>query len=314
MNRKRLPIVIGIVIAVVALVIMIDTLVANHRPAIAGLEAPNRVLPSGRCQIVCNARDRDGDVLTYDWSTSAGNITGEGANVTFTAPDSEGSSNITVVVTDGRGGVATRQLTIAVRANKAPTIASLTAEAVWTTPSSAIRVTCNASDPDGDELSYRWSATGGDISGTGSVIRWKAPKALGIYYITVIAEDGHGASATKTVFVSVAKQEPPTIQALNVDKERYGHCYLLQYSWGYKVGKGQKYDIQCIASGTGELVYQWSCDGGEISGEGSLVTWTAPDASCYVTITVIVSDGVGNMMAKNVLFQVVPCSHCTFGC
>jgi len=314
MNRKKLPIIIGIVVAVVALVIIIDALVANHRPAIAGLEAPERVLPSRSCQIVCKAIDRDGDELSYNWSTSAGNITGQGANVTWTAPNSEGSYNVTVIVTDGRGGVATRRLTITVRANKVPTIASLTAEARWITPSNSLSVTCNASDPDGDELSYRWSATGGDISGTGSVIRWKAPKALGIYYITVIAEDGHGASATKTVFVSVAKQQPPTIQALRVDKERYGHCYLLTYQWGYRVGKGQKYDIECIALGTGELVYQWSCDSGEISGDGSLITWTAPNESRGVTMTVIVSDSGGNMMAESIVFEVVPCSHCTFGC
>ncbi|MGQ9546363.1 MAG: Ig-like domain-containing protein [Dehalococcoidia bacterium] len=314
MNKKRLAIVTAILVAVVALTILLDMTLINHGPAIASLEAPQRVLPKATCQIVCNARDRDGDGLSYNWSASEGSINGQGASVNWTAPDSEGSYNVTVVVTDGRGGMATRQLTITVRANKAPTIASLIADAVWVTPSSTVHVTCNASDPDGDMLTYQWAASGGLISGTGAVVTWKAPPAPGIYNITVVAEDGHRASHTKTVFLSVARQEPPTIQALRVDKERYGHCYLLEYSWGYKVGRGQKYDIECIALGTGELVYQWSCDGGEISGEGSLITWTAPDTSCYVTVMVIVSDAAGNPMAKNIVLQVVPCSHCTFGC
>ena len=115
MNKKRWLVIMGIVAAAVLLSILFYTMLANHRPAITSLEAePERVLPSGSCQIVCTASGRDGDELSYNWSASGGEINGEGATVTWTAPNSEGSYNVTVTVTDGRGGEVMNQVTITV--------------------------------------------------------------------------------------------------------------------------------------------------------------------------------------------------------
>jgi len=194
-------------------------------------------------------------------------------------------------------------------ANHQPTINSLEAEGDWTTPSGSLQVTCTATDPDGDELSYEWSVNGGNITGTGAVVNWTAPQEVGVYDITVVVKDGYGGSATKTLPIVVTVQ-PPIIEDLLVTKDRYGHCYLLAYSWGYKVGKGQKYDIECIASNTsGEPVYDWSCDDGEISGEGSMITWIAPNkTSVEVTVMVIVSDVAGNRVGKSIVFRVPSCT------
>ena len=315
MSKKRYLVIVVIVAVAVLLSILFDTLLANHRPAITSLEAePEKVLPSGSCQIACNASDRDGDELSYNWSASGGEINGEGATVTWIAPNSVGSYNVTVTVTDGRGGEVTDYVTITVKTNRSPTITSLAADADWTIPSGTLQVTCNATDPDGDELSYEWSTSGGDISGTDAAVNWTAPEEVGIYYVTVVVKDGHGISDTRTLPTSVATGQPPIIEALLVTKDRYGHCYLLTYYWGYKVGKGKKYDIECIVSDTnGEVSYNWSCTGGELSGEGSLITWTAPDTVVEVTVTVTVSDIGGNMASKNVILDVVSCSACTFG-
>jgi len=121
MNKKRYLLIMGIVAAAVLLSILFYTMLANHRPAITSLEAePERVLPSGSCQIVCTASDRDGDELSYNWSPSGGGINGEGATVTWTAPNSEGSYDVTVTVTDGRGGEVMNQLTITVSYQEQP--------------------------------------------------------------------------------------------------------------------------------------------------------------------------------------------------
>ncbi len=121
MNKKRYLLIMGIVAAAVLLSILFYTMLANHRPAITSLEAePERVLPSGSCQIVCTASDRDGDELSYKWSASGGGINGEGATVTWTAPNSEGSYNVTVTVTDGRGGEVMNQVTITVSYQEQP--------------------------------------------------------------------------------------------------------------------------------------------------------------------------------------------------
>ena len=313
MNKKRWLVIVIIVAAAVIFAILFDTLLANHQPAITSLKAePERVLPSGSCQIVCNASDRDGDELSYNWSAGGGEINGEGATVTWTAPVSAGSYNITVTVTDGRGGEVMSQVTIIVRTNRSPTITSLVANADWTTPSGSIQVTCTASDRDGDELNYEWSSDGGDISGTGAVVNWTAPGEAGTYNITVAVTDGHGEEDTRSVCLSAALGTPPVVEDLIVTAE---HKYLKTTTTGYMVGKTKEYDIECRASNTsGELVYEWSCDDGEISGEGSMITWTAPDETIKSTIvTVTVSDVAGNSVCKSIDFNVVSCSACTFG-
>jgi hypothetical protein len=316
MNKRRLLIIIGIVALVAVLVILFDTILGNHQPVIAGLEAWERVIPLGRCKIVCIASDRDGDALSYNWSASGGSISGAGAAANWTAPGSLGSYNITVTVTDGRGGEDTKQRIIEVKANSAPTISTLVADAGWTLPSGTLQVTCNATDPDRDQLSYEWSATGGAISGTGAVVGWDAPQEVGVYYITAVVKDGHGASDTRTLAVSVATGQPPNIEDLLITAD---HCYLKTNTSPYKVGQGKKYDIQCTVADAGsELSYDWSCTVGEISevsGESSISAWTAPNTSGKVTITVIVSDIIGNKAAKSLLLDVASCSPCTFpGC
>jgi len=313
MNRKGYVVIAVIVVAAVLLAVLFDTMLANHLPAITSLEAePERVIPSGSCQIVCTASDADGDELSYNWSASEGEINGEGATVTWTAPDSAGSYNVTVTVTDGRGDVVTKNVTIEVRANRPPTITNLVADADWTTPSDSIQVTCTASDRDDGELSYEWSTDGGDISGTGAVVNWTAPEEVGTYNVTVTVTDGHGMEGTwPSLPLSVTTGTPPTIEDLIVTAE---HKYLKTTTYGYMVGKTKEYDIECSVSDTSVGVsYDWSCDGGEISGEGSTITWTAPNESAYFTVTVIVSDVTDNKVSKSIVINVVSCSACTFG-
>jgi len=313
MNKKRRLVIMVIAVAIVLFVASSCTTSTNNQPIIASLEPePEWVTPSGSLRVVCTASDPDGDELSYSWSASAGEVTGDGDTVTWVAPPSEGSYSVAVAVTDGHGGEVMDYVTITVRANNPPTIASLIADAEWTTPSGNLQVTCSASDPDGDELSYEWTATAGSISGTGSVVGWTAPQGVGKYEVTVVVTDGHDGSTTKTSSLSVLTGQPPIIRALNITAD---HCYLKAYSGGYYVGKEQVYHIECSVQDTGiELFYEWSCTGGELSGEGSLVTWTAPSTSGYVTVTVTVSDIAGSMTSKDIILNVVDCSPCIFGC
>jgi hypothetical protein len=313
MNRRTLLIIIGIVAALAVLVTVFDMILAEHPPAVTGLEAsPEMVIPSGTCQIVCIASDRDGDALSYNWSASGGSISGTGAAVNWTAPDLLGSYNVTVVVTDGRGEEVTKQVAITVRANGAPTIESLVADADWTTPSGTIQVTCTASDPDGDELSCEWTATAGDISGMGTAVNWTAPQEVGVYNITVVVKDSHASEDTMFVPLSVNLATPPVVKDIVVTPIGQNNMYLRDCTVAgcdYDVWKTREYDIECIASNTGELVYDWSCTDGEIAGEGSTITWTAPNKTLVkATVTIVVSDAAGNRVAKNIVFHVPSCT------
>jgi hypothetical protein len=313
MNKKRFLVITVIVVATLLFLASSCTTSTNNPPIIVSLDPEaEQVVPLGSLQVVCTASDPDGDELTYAWSASAGEVSGSGDTVSWTAPASEGSYSVTVVVTDGRGGEVMDYVTIAVRANNPPTIASLTADAEWTTPLGSVQVTCTASDPDGEELSYDWRATAGNISGTGAVVSWTAPQEVGTYSITVVVTDGYGGEATGSASLSVVP--PLTIESLIVTPK--GHIYLNEITPGYeyRVLRTREYYIECIASGPGGgLVYEWSCDRGQISGGGSMITWTAPntDVELTVAVTVVVFDGVGNSVAEDLVFQVATCA-CAF--
>lgn len=308
MNKKRYLLAAAIVAAAVLLSVLFYPMLANHRPvARLGVQS-GMIRPGESRQIICVAADADGDELTYNWSATGGEISGQGAAVTWTAPGSAGFYDVTVTVSDGRGGEVTSQITIEVRANRPPSIARLIADAAWALPSGSLPVTCDASDPDGDELSYEWTASGGDISGTGAAVNWTAPQAIGTYNITVVVRDGRGGGDMKGVLLSVSPGTPPTIEDLTVTAKE--PKYLKATTTGYTVWKAKEYDIECVVSTTGGAVfYEWSCNGGNISGEGSKITWIAPNQSSVdATVTVIVSDVTGNKVAKSIDFHVPSCA------
>jgi len=80
----------------------------NKPPTVAVDCKPESVLPGETSKCHAAASDPDGDPLTYKWTASAGRVSGSGADVTF---DSTGvnpgtTANVSVEVSDGRGGTA----------------------------------------------------------------------------------------------------------------------------------------------------------------------------------------------------------------
>ena len=94
--------------------------VANSAPTISAFEASSNILsfcplgmycePSNRktVTLVVKATDPDGDALTYHYSTTAGEILGQGPSVTWKLQGAKfGSYAATVTVMDAKGGEAT---------------------------------------------------------------------------------------------------------------------------------------------------------------------------------------------------------------
>jgi hypothetical protein len=193
----------GLVLLVAAILVIGGCIRANQPPVISSLTVNvGWVSPSDSCQVKCVASDPDGDELSYTWSAN-GDISGGGSIVTWTAPATPGDYTIMVKVTDGRGGEATMQLPISVAFNHPPVIVSLTAERQRVRRAETCAIECTASDPDGDKLSYRWSATGGNITGEGGAVTWVAPNAFGKYTITVTVTDGKGDEAFESIDITV---------------------------------------------------------------------------------------------------------------
>jgi hypothetical protein len=321
MNRRRLLIMVVTALIAVPLLIVACTTPApepsgdDGLPVIHSLAAEaEKISPAESIEIACIASASDGGGVTYQWWANGGVIEGEGPTITWRAPDTDGLYQIRVTVRDGRGGEATASLSMTVEAeqaeepNQPPVINSLTATANWTTPAASLEVICDAEDYDGHPLSYEWSASAGHFQGTGPQVTWTAPEAIGMCEIAVAVSDGYGGMATATLPITVMPAEPPNIEALVVTA--VDHRYIKAYPPNYKVGRGQVFHVECFASDTGvELFYEWSCTGGEISGEGSLITWTSPDQTTTVRVTVVVSDIVGRTDTRSVDLDVVSCSE-----
>jgi hypothetical protein len=88
---------------------------ANQSPRISSLSAnPSGVLYGGSTTVTCIASDPDGDAVRYSWEASGGSITGVGDKVTWIAPSKGGSYNISVIVSDGKGGETTGNVMVTV--------------------------------------------------------------------------------------------------------------------------------------------------------------------------------------------------------
>lgn len=116
-----------------------------------------------------------------------------------------GTYTTTLSVTDAVASRMTQTITLKMSVpNHAPTVTGITAAPQDVGPGESSTLTCQASDVDGDSLTYQWSATGGTISGSGSSVTWTAPQTTGVYDVTCTVDDGHGGVASDSVSVYVS--------------------------------------------------------------------------------------------------------------
>jgi len=88
--------------------------------------------------------------------------------------------------------------------NRAPVVSSITVTFGNPTVNSSITLTCNATDADGDTLTYSWATTNGTLSATtGQTVTWTAPSSQGTHTVTVNVFDGKGGQVIWTENITV---------------------------------------------------------------------------------------------------------------
>ena len=161
-----------------------------------------------------------------------------------------------------------------------------------------IALKATASDPDGDPLTYKWSATGGGIEGTGADVRWNSSGVKeGTYTATVTVDDGRGGSANASTDFQVVQKpnSPPVISSCAANPAT--------------ITVGQKSTITTQASDPDNdpLTYSYKTTGGTVTGSGATAQFdSAHTQPGTYTVTCHVSDGRGGEVDSTTQVTVQP--------
>ena len=170
------------------------------------------------------------------------------------------------------------QLTVGRRANEAPTaVCVISTSTIKQGETTTIRV--NASDPDGDDLFYTWSASGGRITGTGDTATFDATGlAPGRYTVTATVSDGKKEATCSTEVNVIKRNEPPTLT-----------CEATA-----SVTIPGSITVRATASdpNNDKLTYTWTINGQRVASDGPSITFGSEgrQPGTY-TVTATVSDG-----------------------
>jgi outer membrane protein OmpA-like peptidoglycan-associated protein len=190
---------------------------ANHPPVAACSVSPASVF-AGASDVLAfhvNASDPDNDPLTYSYTATGGTIEGTGADARWNPGGlAAGTYTATAKVDDGKGGTAScsADLKVEAKPNQNPVI-SCTTDRSPIMPGERTGITSTASDPDGDPLTYSYSAAAGQVAGDGPKATFDSTGLQpGSYPVKCAVSDGRGGTAESSTSVEV--KEPPQVKQL----------------------------------------------------------------------------------------------------
>src|SRR5271157_544369 len=163
--------------------------------------------------------------VTYKWGSTGGKVSGTGTtgNVDTTGLQ-PGSYSVTATATDAKEkknntASCSAGFSVKARPNYPPTV-SCSASPRSIAINQTATITISASSPESRPMTYAWTSTGGQLSGTGTSATLVATNADAGNTITVTgtATDDHGLSSSCTASVGV----PPVQKVAEV--EDWGEC------------------------------------------------------------------------------------------
>ncbi|HTY13216.1 MAG TPA: hypothetical protein VMD02_03395 [Candidatus Omnitrophota bacterium] len=265
-------------------------------PAISSLTvSPATVVTTNVAIITCEATGKPSTgtgessaPLTFTWTCSGGVLSAtSGKNILWTAPSTTGTYTVTVTVSDGTYS-NTATLTIPVIYADQPVInvltgIPLTIAVAGSTNNTSSSLYCSASDPNGLDLNYSWSAASGTLTSTkGQSVTFEAPSTAGTYPVQVTVLNTKKSSTTDTLNIIVVTPQNPVITQV--------------YSDVVQVSQGGSANLTCVAYDINglDLTYSWSATGGGFTSKtNNTATWTTTSTQTTGSykITVTVSNG-----------------------
>ncbi len=208
---------------------------------LGGLNQSPRIVSAPRIEAIAgqtyrydvDATDADQDVLTYSLQSRTGgmSIDSETGMITWNpSPTQLGNLDVTILVSDGKGGTATQQFVLEVidaPPNRPPVITSAPIVSASVSDSTAYSYEVAAFDPDGDPLDYSLvtGPTGMQLDSSLGVLSWSpSTQDVGSREVTLVVDDGRGGSVEQSFIVQVSNpnnsapvivSDPPTLARIN---------------------------------------------------------------------------------------------------
>lgn len=191
------------------------------RPPVATCSVDKSTVYAGSGDTVtvrADASDPDNNPLTYSWTASGGTVEGNSSEARWSSSGmAPGTYTVKVRVDDGKGGTAdcSGDIRVEPRPNRPPTL-SCSADRTSIVQGESSGITANGSDPDNDPLTYSYTSTGGQITGSGAKVQFDSTGApAGTYEVKCNVSDGRGGRADASTSVEVqAPPPPPEVVAL----------------------------------------------------------------------------------------------------
>ncbi|MGE5498376.1 MAG: LamG-like jellyroll fold domain-containing protein [Syntrophothermus sp.] len=180
--------------------------------------------------------------------------------------------------------------------NYPPRIKSLAADSLSLFAGSKTKLYCTASDRNQDQISFKWGAAGGAVSGTGAQAEWTAPFSAGTFSVYCTVSDGKGGTDSASVKIEIYMNviTPPLIDTIKASPGKSDVNGTIKLSVSARNAGG----------GTAGLSYKWTALSGTISGTGPSVSWKAPGTEGNYYAALIVTDSTGAAAADSVLIEV----------
>ncbi len=210
----------------------------NASPVIDALVASSMaVVPGATVTLSVSAHDPNaGDTLTYLWTSANGSFdSADTSSTNWTAPETEGTYQISIQVQDDHQARTTMPVTITVRSesdagttatisvtlNNWPVVTGVTSTQGRIDVNESTKLDLVASDADGDNLTYAWTADSG-CAGTFDAADAKSPTftlgstlpSSGTCTFTVAVDDGHGGTNTGALTIAAAPAPVPTVDTV----------------------------------------------------------------------------------------------------
>jgi hypothetical protein len=182
--------------------VSVEVFPVNDAPTVTLAADASEIAEGAPLTLQAQAQDADGDQLVYDWTATAGELTGGGADNALVVDDGPASVTVQVFVSDGVSSAdATYEVVVK---NVAPKVEVQPASGVWGLP---ITVTGSATDPSAADtaagLSPSWAIGGAAVA---ALTASHVFDASGSYPATLTVTDKDGDSGSQEIAVEVQKR------------------------------------------------------------------------------------------------------------